>query len=46
VTSDGRSFVYSQLTEAEIYRSWRLTDLYMTGNSPESLAYAEGLFTN
>jgi hypothetical protein len=44
VSSDGQSFVYAQRVEAEIYRSWRLTDLFMTGNSPESLAYAEGVF--
>jgi hypothetical protein len=46
VASDGRSFVYAHLTEFRIYRSWRVTDLYMTNNDPEALAYAEGLFTN
>jgi hypothetical protein len=45
VTSDG-SFAFAQLTEAQVYRSWRLNDLYMTTNTPESLAYAESLFSN
>jgi hypothetical protein len=45
VTSDG-SFAFAQLTEAQVYRSWRLNDLYMTTNTPESLAYAERLFSN
>lgn len=44
VVSDGRSFAFAQLTEAQVYRSWRLNDLYMTSNTPESLAYAEGMF--
>ena len=43
ITPDG-SFAFSQLTDASVYRSWRLTDLYMTNNSPGSLAYAEPLF--
>jgi len=43
ITPEG-AFAYSQRTDATVYRSWRLTDLYMTNNSPESLAYAQPLF--
>jgi hypothetical protein len=46
VSADGREFVYAQLTEGRIYRSWRLTDLYGTGNGKDSLAYAEKLFSD
>lgn len=30
VSSDGRFFVYAQRTELQVYRSWRLTNLYQT----------------